>query len=299
MSRFQFEKYLKPYEILEGAIDMHYHAAPDVFERPLDEIDVAKRVREIGYRAFLFKGHATMTVDRAYLVNKIIGADENFQVYGGIVLNQFVGGINPDAVDAAIRLGAKMVWMPTIHAENHLKTHGAGYSFSSVKVKAVKGIAVLDEGGNLIPEVIEILEMIAHADIAIGTAHLSYEERQAFVKAAFDAGVKKVIVTHAEADFVNCSIEEQKQLADMGAIIEHSGGTAFQDFGNMAPERAKAIKAVGAERCIIATDLGQEMNPVPWEGMRLYVRALLKQGISMNEIDVMLKENTAKLLGLK
>lgn len=290
--------------LLRGVIDMHVHLSPCLFERPFDEMDMARQARDVGYRAVLFKCHFTGNADRVQFIRKVI---PGIGVFGSVVLNHFVGGLNPRAVEAAIGFGAKEVWMPTLHAANHIKaigsptltTHKMIGSFSKKAPKEVKGITIFGHGRDLLPEVHEVLDLIGDADIILGTGHLSLEENYALAEAARDHGVKKVLVTHPEWKGTLFPIEDQVKLADMGAIIEHDFLPSMPYTSRYDPKlMAEAIKEVGATRCIMATDMGQLWSPHPIEGMRQFIHTMLSCGVSENEISIMTKDNPAVLLGL-
>jgi len=290
-------------ERLQGVSELHVHAAPSIFERPFDDIELARQMRDVGYKAVLIKCHHSISAARAQLVRKVV---PGIQVFGGVVLNYPVGGINPLAVEAAIGFGAKEVWMPTLHAANHIKVIGiAGYphhiqaSRSKMTINGVKGITILDSQGSLIPEVHEILGAIADADIILGTSHLSLEEDFALVKAARQAGVKKILITHVGWEATNWSVEEQARLADAGAMIEYCYGATMPYESRLDPKKiVEGIRRVGAGRCVIATDLGQPYNPHPIDGMRQFIRVLSHMGLTESEIDAMARRNPARLLGL-
>ncbi len=207
-------------ELMQGAIDMHIHSAPSLFPRQVDHLEAAEGARKMGMKAVVLKCHHGYSCDRMYFVRKIVSGIE---VYGGVVLNNAVGGINPFAVEAAINYGAKIVWFPTLSAKNHLDQMGAPEFGSSMKQKIKtkmneKPITILDEKGNLIPEVHDIIDLIAEHDIILATGHLKVPESRLLLGAANERGVKRLYVNHPEY-IINASIEEQKELADMGAFI--------------------------------------------------------------------------------
>lgn len=295
----------KDREIMKGVIDLHVHAAPDIFRRPFDESELARQARDVGYKSLLFKSHGVINADRMLYVRKIV---PGIEVFGGVVLNYAVGGINPEAVDTALRWNAKEVWMPSIHAKNHIQFEGVG-SYPDLKIvgkerrsaKEVKGIYILDSKEKIIPEVYEVLDLIADADVILGTCHLSLKETYALVKAAKERGVKKILITHPELGVVDIPIEDQVKLADMGAIMEHCFIPIVPLSRNPRSNHqlmAEAIKKVGAERCVMATDLGQFTNPHPIEGMRLFINIMMFYGISEKEIELMTKHNPTQFLGL-
>ena len=290
-------------EKMQGICEMHVHSAPSIFERPFDDIELAKQMREIGYRAVLIKCHHTVTAARAQLVGKAV---PGIDVYGGVVLNYSVGGLNPHAVEAAIGLGAKEVWMPTLHAANHIKRIGvAGYPHHIQAAKPqtttrnVEGITILGGDGELVPVVQELLGLVADANIVLGTSHLSLEEDYVLVREAHKAGVKKILLTHMGWEATDWPVEDQVRLADMGAMVEYCYGATMPYESRLDPKKiVEGIRRLGAERCVMATDLGQPYNPHPIDGMRQFIRVLSHMGVTDNEIDIMARRNPARLLDL-
>jgi hypothetical protein len=295
------------YGILEGAIDLHVHATIDLYKRPFTELEVARKAEEAGYRAILFKSHFTLNADRAFILNEVLNS--KMKVYGGIILNHAVGGINPVAAFAAIRFGAKEIKMPTIHAQNHIHASGPTYAYFDEKMPPIftnlKGIYILDEKGKLKKEAYELLEVIKPEDIFLSTGHLSYPEVKTLVAEARRMGVERIQITHADSLYSYTTVEQQLELANMGAIIEHHLARcmpiAFKGKeGRMEPEEiAYNIKKVGAERCTMGSDFGQFFNPHPVDGFRMFVRTMMKAGITEKEMDWLIRKNPARLLGLE
>ncbi|MEW6660885.1 MAG: DUF6282 family protein [Bacillota bacterium] len=285
-------------ELLQGAIDMHVHTAPDVFPRLLNDIEAAEQAKEAGMAGILIKSHVTVTADRAQTAGQAAGV----QVFGGVALNLPVGGINPHAVEIAIRLGAKKVWMPTIHAAEFLSRQGDVPMLQSILRPGLLGLTVLADDGSVLPEVDEVLDLAAKNGLAVGTGHLSVKESMVLVSRAKALGVKNIVVTHPLATFVNFSISELKEILEKGAtMLEHN-------FNDMTPVVAhpiqplwfaQAIKATGAAACIMCSDGGQAENPRPVEMLRRFIRLMLRQGISEKEIKLMVCDNPARVLNLK
>ncbi len=168
---------------LVGTIDMHVHAAPDSTSRALNDLELARRAKELGMRGVVIKNHEFITNDRAYLVRQVI---PGIEVFGGIALNQSVGGINPEAVDLMLKFTGgygKVVWLPT-HGSAHHK------SFSARKADA-GGIRVIDPSGKVLPELRKVLKLIAKADVIFATGHVSRKEVLASVKAARQEGCER------------------------------------------------------------------------------------------------------------
>jgi microsomal dipeptidase-like Zn-dependent dipeptidase len=282
-----------------GALDMHVHSHPDVFGRNLDDIEVAQLAKARGMRGIVLKNHVAETASRAALVMRVVPGVE---VFGGVVLNRAVGGINPDAVEWMHRTHGgrgKMVWLPTFESDKHVKTFG--------KPDAV-GLTVAP-GGQVTPEMEAILKIVARENLVLGTGHVHPEEVLAVAKRARELGVKNILVNHALTNVPGLSMAQAKQVADMGAMIE----ICFLQFlaGPNAPlpflvhwtqvnakHVAQAVKELGADKVLISSDLGQSGNMVHPDGLEAAVAAMKKEGISDADIDAMMRKNPARLLGL-
>jgi hypothetical protein len=271
---------------LSGLIDMHMHTAPDVRPRTVDDVEAAQQAAAAGMRAIVLKSHVTCTADRARLAQKLVPA---VTVAGGLTLNEAVGGLNPAAVEAALGLDARVVWMPTKSAQNH-RLHCQGLA---------AGIRILDDSGNLLPVVDDILEQLAASDAILATGHLSVEEIVALVHAAKASGVPKTVVTHPEVPWVNMSAAVQRDLRDMGAFFERCYVSSLPEGGGVDFARIVSdIREVGMGSTILATDFGAAGLPAPVDGLRSYLAALLDAGFFERDIQVMAGETPAMLLEL-
>lgn len=288
-------------EILRGAIDLHQHAAPSLFDRITDDIGLASEARHRGMRGVLIKAHEQDTTGRAALARRQVPGVE---IYGGLVLNWIAGGLNPHAVDASIKMGGRMVWMPTLSAQHHIGFFGGSHFGRSMKMKeapklAAKGISVLDDTGALRGEATEILGLIAEADICLSTGHLSPKEIRVLVPAARRAGVKKILITHPDLGLSSITQEDQKALAAEGAVLEKDLIAMMPAWQSLNLEgMAKSIREIGVEHCVLGTDFGQLHHPTPAEGLRMFVQMLLERGFSPEELRSMVVGNPARLLGL-
>ena len=287
----------KRMEVLEGAIDLHFHATPDLHDRLLDEVEIAKEAREAGMRAVLSKAHYGINASRMYYVSKAV---PGIHTFGGVVLNPAVGGLNPSAVEAAIRFGGKEVWMPSIFSDAHIKHFKGTYGTMPGRVKwPERGISILDPAGKLVPAVKEILDMIAEANVILGTSHCSAEESRILIDEAFRRGVKKILVTHPHNEVPDLSLEVQLEFARKGAYLEHCFLPTMPMFYNARiKDVIEVIRRAGPERCVLATDFGQIFCPSTVEGLRMFILSLMNQGITEQEIDMMVRKNPAKLLDL-
>jgi hypothetical protein len=288
------------YDILKGAIDMHVHSNPDIVKRPQDEYEICAQALEVGYRGIVLKQAAFFNAGSLTAIRHLLSGIE---IGTGIVLNHWVGGLNPEAVSGAIALGAKIVWMPTCHADYHLQVMGRPLPSSAPKEmqgRSVKGIRICTDG-KLSPQVEEICEIIASKDVVLATGHISWTEIEPLVAEAIRKKVNKILITHAEHYCPRLSAEQQVKLARMGAFIEHSFSDCMptnQVKFPCPPEMmVDAIRRVGVGQCVMSTDLGQMHNALPIEGMRMFVQTLLRFGFKEADIDIMLKKNPADLLG--
>lgn len=271
---------------LSGVIDMHVHTGPDIRQRRLDDIELANAAVQLGVRAVVIKSHVMATSARATIAEKVC---PQVKVFGGIALNPQVGGINPAAVDAAIKTGAKIVWLPTSFSVQQRRAEGKSDGVETVRDNKV------------IPELVTILKMIAEHNLILGTGHLAPKEIFTVVTEAQNCGVKKIVVTHPEIGTVNMSIADQKALASSGILFERVyaqpiGGGKYKS--NLVAN-LEAIEKVGYESTIIATDSGQVENPVWSESIVQYLEFLMNNGISQAELDLMTKTTPAQLLDLK
>jgi hypothetical protein len=235
------------------------------------------------------------TVALAQLVQKLV---PEVYIFGSITLDNEAGGLNPGAVLAWVRMGARVVWMPTATAAN-----------SKNKVLRSRGLdlpgegqSVLDSSGRLLPEVKEIMAIVKEHDVVLGTGHLAPREVFALAEEAMKAKLKKVVVTHVlQGQLMDAilSNDEIVHLAKMGAFIEYSYWTCENNIAKTEPGLlVESMNLVGPEHCIITTDFGQIDNPPAPEGMKAFIKILLEGGIEEKAIDTMVKKNPAKLLNL-
>jgi hypothetical protein len=288
------------WEAIAGAYDLQVHVAPDVIGRRIDDLDLAHEFLARGLRGFVLKSHYVPTAERAKVVTKAV---PGISAFGAITLNHAVGGLNPVAVEIAGRSGCKIVWMPTVDAENEtagLPTGGnkklpfwaeiqrelAGMGISPPRMR------VIDETGKLVPQARMCLELIGRHDMILATGHLGCGEIFALVRAGKEMGLRKVLVTHAEFPSQNLSADEQAELAGLGAVIEHCFTTMFT--GKASWEGVfESIRRAGPERCLLSTDLGQTINPPVSEGFAMFAQKLLDAGFTVAEVRRMAVTNPA------
>lgn len=285
-----------PYkDLLKGAVDFHIHSAPDIFDRSVTDFEVAALAEKAGMSAIVLKNHISSTAARAELVNSQF---PNIRVYGGVALNKAVGGVNPEAVEWMCRLSpeyGKVVFFPTFDAAHH----------KSVFEVAGEGLQITKDG-KLSPETEEILRIIARENLILATGHISPEEIRQLVSEAKRMNIEKIVINHPLSEAPGLNMAQMKDLASMGAILELtylsylSGPQAPLGFLKGAKHTSietmvDAIRSIGAENFILSSDLGQSGNPTPPDGLKNFSLLLLAAGISIDDIDLMLKTNPKKL----
>jgi hypothetical protein len=291
-------------ELLRGAFDTHVHISPDVVERKIDDVSLARRFAELGMAGVVLKSHYTSTAERASVVRAVV---PEVLTLGAISLNRAVGGMNPLAVEIAAREGVRTVWFPTVDSQNeaHEREAPPGAKVPVwVKVQLelreqgieIDPVPVVDGGGTVLPETRTVLELIARHGLLLATGHLSRDEIFVVVDAASEAGVRDIVVTHPEFPSQALSIEDQRALAERGALLErcfttpHTGKVSWETW-------LDNIRAAGPEHSVLSTDLGQSFNPPVEDGMALMVDRLLEAGFDEEEVHTMAVTNTRRVAG--
>ena len=281
--------------LLKGSVDMHLHHGPVAGPTRFDALELAQLAQQAGMRGIVLKDSGYPNAPMATLIRKLV---PGLDVIGSITLNFNYGGLNYHAVEASAQLGARVVWMPTYSSLNSInKFRALGVPFEG------EGISLLDAKGQLVPEIGPILSIVKKYDMVLATGHISPAETFALFDAALKLGIQKLVVTHpldVEVSDQVPTIEEQKRLAGMGAYIEHTFVFHLPtEFCHNPVHTVEAIREIGAEHCIISTDLGLfTYNPPPAEGFRMFIATLLRNGMTPEEIELMAKVNPSKLLNL-
>ena len=273
---------------LRGVVDIHVHSAPDSGPRNVDAIEVARIALRHGVRAILLKNHYTHTASLAYIVRQAVPGVE---AYGGIALNRSVGGINPIAVEhMALTTGrfGRVVWMPTFDSEHYTRT-----------LKPDPNFVPISRSGKLLPEVHEVLAVMVRENLALATGHSSPEESLLLVRAAKEAGIGRIVVTHPMLPPVGMNTAQQKEAAGMGAFLEYPFNATLPGGDVKFEDLVETLRAVGVEHAILSSDLGQVLNPIHTDGLLAYFAQLKEHGFSEAEIDRMAKTNPAIFLGVE
>ena len=289
--------------ILKGAIDPHVHSGPSIAPRAVDHLDLVREMSAAGFVAVVTKDHDYAGVATAELIRKH-HPELRAKIFSGIVLNNVVGGINPYAVEHTAAMGGKIVWMPTLAAENHLrweKTASWSHPASTQKMRPASPVPVLDANKKVLDSVKDVLDVIARNDMILASGHLHVSETWLVFEEAQRRGVKRLVFTHPE-DIVGASLNDVRGIAAMGAAVEHSlcmflDGSKFKTCSG--EDLRHQIDAAGVDNTILCSDLGQVGVFSPLEGFRRGVELCLQLGYQDDEIHKMVSTNTARVLGLE
>jgi hypothetical protein len=284
-------------ELLEGAVDIHVHAAPDPeIDVGWDQLEIAKKATELGMGAVVFKAHTIPTAATVFYVQKAVNEyaqsieRKPVKTFGGVTLNYYQGGLNPAAVEMCAALGGKIVWLPSHDSAHHRRVMGSS-----------GGIELLDDQDKPLPELYEIFKIVAEHDMILDPCHASTKQRFVILKEAKKLGVNKFVITHPNWNVTKATHEQMAEMGNLGAYIGLFMYGDVPNFNNPncdPMEMFEIIKTVGPEHIVLASDLGTVINMPPWEGMKLFMRILLANGIKKEDIRKMCKENSSHLLGL-
>ncbi len=294
-----------PDRLMSGAIDLHCHSGPSVMPRYFDHYEAMQEASSAGIRALLIKDHYYSATPVTELLNK------HFQhlkvtLLSGVPLNNQLGGLNIYAVEHGIKLGAKLVWMPTFTSANHIDHHKQDEHFKDKFPQAKKKmlepipLTVLDRAGALVPEVLPILDLIAEHDVVLSGGHLHISEIFPLFEEAKRRGVKRLLVNHPTY-VVDATLDDIRRLVEMGAYVEHSmcmfaEGSKFKFYE--PPALQGMIEAGTVEGTILGSDLGQVGNPRLVDGFRNVIETCLDLGYSEAQVRKMVSTNAAALIGL-
>lgn len=276
--------------LFQGSIDMHIHPGPDpVADRPNDAGTMALEAQRAGMAAIVLKSVTYPSAPMATIIQTHL--TPALRVFGSVVIAfAETGGLEyaADVIRKQASIGAKVVWFPTFDAK-----------WCTDYLHSGEGIYILDESGELKPQVYDILQVCKEHQLVVCSGHMSFKESAKLFDECNRMGITKMVATHPLAELSRFTMDQILDLADKGAYIEHVYGTLMPRLGNMDPsDYVDCIKQVGAHRSILGTDLGQVWDPMPASGMRHYIAMMLQFGCTPEEVEYMVKTNPAKLLDL-
>jgi hypothetical protein len=288
-------------ELLQGAVDIHIHHGPDLYARIQDPIELATEAKAAGMRGICIKRHNFPTSGLAALTCKVV---PDVDVFGSIACNHQVGGVNPLAVEAALKYGARQVWLPTIDSANHSRVtgavgqHGRGLTIKgglSAYALRQPAIELLDGDGKTSPELKEVVQQIADADVILNLGHISFAEMIVVAKQAKSQGAERIVCDHPF--FLRLTLEQTIEIADLGVFINYTVGELLPRWWRASiADFAEAIRKVGIARCVVSSDCGQLHNPPMVEALRMVCQLLLEEDFTPDEIRVLLHKNPRALL---
>ena len=280
----------------DGAVDLHVHCAPSFFARWGDGLDVVRACETARMAAVLLKAHEGATYDGAAVLDRL---SSTVRVRGGIVLNRYVGGLNPAAVEAALRLGGRCVWFPTLDADAHARAFGSTGAYPAQRggIESPSGIRVLDEGGRCVPEALDVLALAAEHDVLVATGHLSGVEVVELQRCAVAAGVRRFLVQHPCFPVPALSTVELEPLVRAGAVVEltYLGISPHWQTSTIAVAAA-LLDRFGGERVVVSSDAGQDHSPAPPEALRGFAQSLHEHGVPEAELRKALVDTPSRLL---
>jgi hypothetical protein len=290
-------------ELLVGAVDLHVHSGPSVMPRILDHHDQLMDAASAGFKAVVYKDHYCPGMPAAVILEKLF-KDTGVRLFSGMVLNNAMGGWNPHAVDMTIKMGGKIVWLPTVSAANHIEhvSSGKTKTFPKTAQKMLDPIplSALDANGRLLDPVKEVLDLIAEGDIILAGGHLPVAEQHLVFAEAKARGVKKMMVNHPTY-MVGFGDADIRDLAGLGVSMEHSicmfvEGKSKRHTG---AELKHLIETAGVDKTILSSDLGLMGGARPVDGYRLVVEELLNLQIPEADIRRLIGSNAAAMLNLE
>lgn len=291
-------------KILQQSIDLHVHIGPEIIPRKFTLPELLKSEKN-KLKGIAVKNHFFPTVAMG---NEKIFNQKNPFVINSVTLNNYLGGFNTDIIRASAELSSRpiIVWFPTLHTNCFLKGEKfeipkewiASKLRKKIKLRLaqnIKKLTIFDKSGKIKKEVKKILETMKQYNAILATGHLSWQESQKLIKYAVKIGLRKIIITHPVYTKINMPIEIQKELANLGAYIEHCFSMYLID--KIAIKKiVKQIKEVGSENCILSSDIGQTFSPKPSEALKKFIQLLKKEGIIEKEIKKMLVVNPNQLI---
>ncbi|MFB9831895.1 DUF6282 family protein [Actinoallomurus acaciae] len=287
-------------KLLVGAVDLHCHSGPSPMPRRITHAEAARQASEAGFRAIVVKCHYHDTVTDVLSMAPLLEG-LNTEVFGGIALNSQVGGLNRHAVDRSLKMGGRVIWFPTISSTAHL-CHAAHDEevqkhFQPRGMMQSEEISIFGDDGDLRPEVGQIIAQAKEAGALISTGHLGPEAARALVEAAASAGHDRLVLSHPNY-VVDVEREQARELAGLGAVIEHEIAMYHNDKIFPLSVLLDWIDLIGPEHTSLGSDLGQVGNPLPVEAYIQVIGRLLDSGISEKDIGLMIRDNPARLIGL-
>lgn len=292
---------LEARDLLADAVDLHVHPGPSPYPRRLTAAEAAAEAGAAGMRAIVIKSHHNPTASDAIAANSLNGRNRA-DVFGGIALNSYVGGFNSDAVSVALNLGARIVWLPTVSSPLHIaQQHDITFPTSEKPIRRPRPVQALTRSGSLRPAVRAVIREVAAADAVLASGHLDPDSILAVFDEAQRLGVRRLLINHPNF-IVNATRAQVRKMVELGAYVEHVSchydtRSQFRSFN--AETLASWVRAIGPERSVLASDLGQADNPLPAESLLAVGELLRSSGFTRRELRALTVDNPSSVLGLE
>ena len=285
--------------LLKGAVDLHVHSGPSTMARQVDHLQATEQAADAGFVGILFKDHHYSVAPFIPMMERLMEG-RGIAMFGGLVLNNYTGGFDPFVVDAQLKQGTKLVFMPTAHAANHIRSsHRKKRLAANVQLKPSPGLTPVDANGAILDPVKQILDSVAEFDAVLSSGHLHVWEIWKLFEEARSRGVRRLLINHPMYG-LHFTLDDIREMAAAGVLIEQSACLYVDSrFNVYAPEELKEhILAAGVAHSSIGSDLGQVDNPTPVEGMRQAAKLCLALGFSEGDVRTMMCDNPARLIGI-
>jgi len=297
---------------VRGLYDTHIHPGPDPYARVADAYEVVEEAKRNEMGGVVLKVYEFMTPQLATLLTRRV---PGIDVVGAVCLEGTQGGISPRATEVAIRAGAKVVWLPALDSEWNDAVNARYQAEARATVTHLDGLRNRSDprgrlspvrNGVVTPEALEVFGIVGQADIVLQSGHLNEAHRQLVAEAALAQGVRKFVLTHANASWNYVPIEQARALSRYDNVyFEICALPLLPWIDNQRPEEVGAfVRAVGPERIVLGTDAGVSwtdrgiMNPHPVEALAALVGVLKRQGFGQAEIELMGRQNPRRLFNL-
>lgn len=288
-------------EALWGAVDLHCHSAPNPIPRIFDHVEAARDAGRLGMQAILVKSHHHNTVmDIQAMAPQL--KDIETKVYGGVALNDQVGGINPYAVEMCLRMGGRAVWFPTLSSCRHIEhvKNGGRFPQANIEITSTQ-ISPRDDGGELTDDTHHVLDLIVEQDALLSAGHLPPEDIGPLFAEASQRGIERMIISHPNNRVMRLSIDDARPFVELGGYLEHEISMYDPQVERVqsTPEvLMEWVTQIGPERTVLASDLGQLGRPLPVDAYLRVGEALLELGLPAQDLRRIAVDNPAFLLGI-
>lgn len=293
-------------ELLRGAVDSHIHCCPHINRRTITLFDAVRHAASVGMAAIGLMDVFANTSGYAAIARRELrhlGVD----VFGGIILEPYVGGLSPRAVSTALGMGygeggARFVSLPCHHTAFVARAEGRSPAY-------VETTLAIPERGPLPDPLSEIIDLCVAADVVFNLGHLSGAEMVRVAEAAAARGCTRML---APAGYL--SADEAHALVAAGAVLEYSffvmshATDVPQTMIDAERHRfarvdvaaiVEILKSVPPGSAILSSDSGAFVLPLPVEALREIVVMMIECGVPQDAVRAMISTTTAALFKVR